>query len=129
MKYEPADGTWVVLPHARGVLKQIRSYIGNAAYEQTKVALQEFLCLYFNAGPCIGKQGNSISPIASTLCPGGKCLKVRWALPGSGKSGGLRLAVVVYCEERVVKIAGAWVRKDDPEDPEFNHAFSLSTRS
>lgn len=28
---------------------------------------------------------------------GGKVLKVRWAIPGSGKSGSLRLVVVAYC--------------------------------
>lgn len=50
---------------------------------------------------------------------GGKILKVRWGLPGMGKSGGLRLAVVAYCESREVVIAGAFLRSDDPDDATF----------
>ena len=53
---------------------------------------------------------------------GGKCIKVRWGLPGQGKSGGLRLAIVVYCERRHVKICGAWKRRSDPSDAEFTEA-------
>jgi len=34
---------------------------------------------------------------------GGKVLKVRWALPGSGKSGSLRLVVVACCDEKRVQ--------------------------
>ncbi|MBK9386935.1 MAG: hypothetical protein IPN34_19140 [Planctomycetes bacterium] len=54
---------------------------------------------------------------------GGKCLKVRWGLSGSGKSGGLRLAIVVYCDARLVKLVGAWRRRADPGDDEFEDAF------
>lgn len=74
-------------------------------------------------GPFVAvkKQGKSISPIGATAA-GGKRLKVRWLIPGKGKSGGLRLAVVAYCEERLVKVAGAWVRKDDPSDGEIDKA-------
>jgi hypothetical protein len=53
---------------------------------------------------------------------GGKCLKVRWGVPGCGKSGGLRLAVVVYCDQKRVKLAGAWNRSSDPSDSDFEEA-------
>ncbi len=113
--------TWLVLAAARRCLDPIRKE-NRAAYEEEKVALQEFLCGYFNSdAECKAKQGNQVSPMQATTA-GGKCLKVRWGLPGHGKSGGLRLAVVAYCEERRVKIAGAWLRRDEPGDAEFSTA-------
>ncbi|HEX4382081.1 MAG TPA: hypothetical protein VH083_04005 [Myxococcales bacterium] len=73
------------------------------------------------------KQGSSISPMkSSATAAGGKRLKVRWAMPGSGKSGGLRLAVAVYCKEKHVKIAGAWLRTDNPSDDAFDAAFGFA---
>lgn len=33
---------------------------------------------------------------ASNTQAGGRCLKVRWAVRGGGKSGGFRLAIVAY---------------------------------
>ena len=114
---------WEVLPRARTALDQVRESRGAAAYDAEKTALRQYLCGYFNSGTCRHKQGDQISPMRSTFtASGGKCLKVRWGLPGGGKSGGLRLAVVVYCEQKHVKICGAWLRREDPSDADFDAA-------
>ena len=120
--YVPTDGKWEVLRGAQPVLDEIRSRMSAEEHEQQKRALQEFLCAYFNSGDCTKELGKSISPVGMKTGKGGKVLKVRWGIPGSGKSAGLRLAVVVYCKELRVKIAGAWIRKDDPPDGEFEKA-------
>lgn len=91
------------------------------AYEQDKRALQEFLCGYFSSGDCTNALGDSISPLKATP-KGGKVLKVRWALPGSGKSGSLRLVVVAYCDEKRVHIAQAFRRSDNPSDDDVRDA-------
>ncbi|MEM9767806.1 MAG: hypothetical protein AAF892_08005 [Cyanobacteria bacterium P01_D01_bin.71] len=117
MKYSPTDGRWTSLPSAEG-LKQVQKLMDEQTYEQNKEALKLFLCAYFSTGKCTHKQGKSISPIGSTP-KGGKILKVRWGLPGQGKSGGLRLAVVAYCEEKRVVIADAFLRNTDPDNDDF----------
>jgi hypothetical protein len=115
-----ADIQWHVLERAMPCLARIRATMTPQDYDRDKVALQEFLCGYFRAGSCRHRQGRSIAPLkSSTTEAGGKCLKVRWATPGSGKSGGLRLAIVVYCDRKLVKVAGAWQRAQDPSDDEF----------
>lgn len=91
-------------------------------YSESVDQLRWFLCTYFDA------QVNCVSGLAGSLsCLGGsgtfKHFKVRWALPGGGKSGGLRLAVAVDCGARKVVIAGAWVRKDDPSNSDVDQAF------
>ena len=119
----PDDIRWLVLSAAKPCLDQVRSSMAREDYDADRRALREFLCGYFNTGACAHKQGRAISPMRSTLTDaGGKCLKVRWGVPGGGKSGGLRLAVVVYCRERCVKLCGAWKRIDDPSDVEFADA-------
>ncbi len=55
---------------------------------------------------------------------GGKVLKVRWAYPGCGKSGSLRLVVVAYCEEKRVHIAQAFDRRENPSDDDITDAVS-----
>ena len=122
--YRPEDGTWEVMRGAQAVLGEVRKQLGEDEYALQKRALQEFLCHYFSTGRCLGKLGCSISPISGPVPASGKCLKVRWAMPGGGKSGGLRLAVVVYCEQRRVQLAGAWIRRDDPSNADFEEAFS-----
>lgn len=120
MRYLPSDGTWTVSPTAAG-LSQVRDSLGEAVYEGQKKSLQTFLCAYFSTGHCDTKQGASISPLGATPA-GGKILKVRWGLPGQGKSGGLRLCVVAYCDELRVTIAEAFVRKDNPSDAALEQA-------
>lgn len=117
-QYEPQDGKWSIVPTANG-LKEAREKIGEESYSKSKAALKTYLCNYFSTGKdCTEKQGVAISPVGATP-KGGKILKVRWALPGCGKSGGLRLAVVAYCSELRVVIAEAFLRKDDPSDADF----------
>jgi hypothetical protein len=117
------DITWEVLHDAQKDLAFVRAELGEDAYKETKHALQDLLCNYFNSGSQCSKKGLSISPMGATELGGGKKLKVRWALPGGGKSGGLRLAVVAFCQRRLVRIAGAWARKEDPGDADFEEAF------
>lgn len=115
-----------MLDHAREQLARAREALGEDGYAKERSAFQSFLCSYFDSGHCRHRMG-SIAPMASSNTPrGGKCLKVRWGLPGSGKSGGLRLALVVYCEMREVKVVGAWTRRDDPSDAEFGSAFGTA---
>jgi hypothetical protein len=123
----PKDIKWEMLPAVMTVVAPIRRDMGEDTYQTDKEALQSFLCNYFNSDDgkdCRRRQHTGIAPMGGTTNRGGKCLKVRWRLPGQGKSGGLRLAVVAYCKEKRVKLAGAWVRKDDPSDDDFNEAFA-----
>ena len=115
MKYSPSDGKWTLSPSATE-LRKLRGQWSSEQYEAQKKAIQIFLCSYFSSeNDCRKKQGDSIIPVASTP-KGGKVLKVRWGMPGCGKSGGLRLVVVAYCDELRVEIAEGVVRKDSLPD-------------
>lgn len=120
MHYAPEDGKWQVGEKAT-LLSELRARMTPEEYEQDKRALKEFLCGYFSAGDCRNSQGSSISPMKATP-RGGKVLKVRWAYPGCGKSGSLRLVVVAYCDEKRVHIAQAFDRREDPSDSDIQNA-------
>ena len=120
MHYEPSDGKWQIGGDAT-LLIELRQQMSPDDYEMEKRALQEFLCGYFSTGDCSNAQGDSISPLKATA-KGGKVLKVRWGLPGAGKSGSLRLVVVAYCEQKRVHIAQAFSRRDNPSDDDFRDA-------
>ena len=120
MHYEPQDGKWQ-LGEKASLLSDLRLRIPAEEYEQQKQALKEFLCGYFSTGDCRNAQGASISPMKATP-GGGKVLKVRWAYPGCGKSGSLRLVVVAYCEQKRVYIAQAFNRREDPSDEDIQDA-------
>jgi hypothetical protein len=122
MSYAPQDGKWQVGPEAQ-VLHELRQAMTSEDFEADKPALQEFLCGYFNSGECQNAQGKSIAPMKATP-KGGKVLKVRWAYPGRGKSGSLRLVVVAYCSEKRVHIAQAFNRREDPTDEDIRDAIS-----
>jgi len=51
-------------------------------------------------------------------------MKVRWGLPGYGKSGSLRLILVVHCEKKEVIVAGAFWRRDDPSDDDVERVIA-----
>jgi hypothetical protein len=121
--YRPSDGTWQIANYAPGI-QEARALLGEELYEENKKALQEFLCNYFSAGACNAAQGSSISPLGATRA-GGKILKVRWALPGCGKSGSLRLCVVAYCAELRVFVAAGFMRRENPTDQDFKDATAL----
>lgn len=120
MSYQPSDGKWQIGPNAE-LLFELRSQMTPEEYAENKKALQEFLCGYFSSGNCANSQGDSISPLKATP-RGGKVLKVRWGIPGSGKSSSLRLVVVAYCDQKRVHIAQAFARRDNPTDNEFLQA-------
>lgn len=122
MQYVPEDGKWQVSEQAT-LISDVRSRMPAADYEATKRALKEFLCGYFSSGDCRNALGSSISPMKATPA-GGKVLKVRWAYPGCGKSGSLRLVVVAYCEQRRVVIAQAFDRRDDPTDADITDSVN-----
>ena len=110
-KYEPSDGIWTLSETAH-TLRSLKKTWPAGKYEESKNALKEFLCSYFSSEhDCTSKQGKSISPIGATR-RGGKVLKVRWMVPGGGKSGGLRLVVIAYCKEKRVEIAEGVIRAD-----------------
>lgn len=122
----PTEIKWVVCEDALAAATELKTTLGNDRYESVKDGLKQFLCGYFSAvTTCDSKQGASISPIRSGI-PKAKGLKVRFGYPGCGKSGGLRLAVLAYCEQRLVKITGAWIRREDPDDDEFAESFNAS---
>lgn len=80
-------------------------------YASTTKSLQDLLCVYFDATGCLRETGKTVSPVGGTA-DGGKVLKVRQAIPGQGKSGGLRLQLVAYCKDRRVVVVGATLRKN-----------------
>jgi hypothetical protein len=120
VKYAPGDGTWLVVGNAKG-LREVRQAFGEAEYSEQKKAIRLFLCEYFSTGNCNNELGSTISPIGGSP-KGGKVLKVRWVLPGSGKSGGLRIIAVVYCDKKCVCIAEAFYRREDPTEREIEVA-------
>ncbi len=117
MHYLPTDGKWQVGGNAK-LLIDLRQQMTPDQFEAERRALQEFLCGYFSSGDCNHSLGDSISPLKATP-KGGKVLKVRWGLPGTEKSGSLRLVIVAYCDERRVHIVQAFNRRDNPVDDDF----------
>lgn len=121
MKYKATDGVWEVLPTEGN--SEARAAFSKTEFDESRRSLKNLLCTYFSSGNCAAALGKTIEPMGATQS-GGKILKVRWALPGCGKSGGLRLAVVVFCSERRVVIADAFVRKDDPSTEDFLNSIA-----
>lgn len=121
---EPSDITWELLPDAEEWAALLREQLGHDGYAEMRRAFQSFMSKYFSSDAgCARPLFRSVAPMGVNPT-GGKCLKVRWMLPGHGKQGGLRLAVIAYCEVRRVKIAQMWPRKDDPGDGDFKAAFA-----
>lgn len=119
------DVTWRFSEEAAADVRDVRADLGDK-YRASVSALRDFLCGYFTMDSgCSAPLGKTISPMGSTKA-GGKMLKVRWTLPGSGKSGGLRLAVVAFCNERKVILSRGFIRKDDPSDSDFEGAGELA---
>lgn len=118
----PYEITWQIGKKSKGI-SAYRKAVGELEYEAQKKSLRDFLCAYFDSDHCDNKLGDSVSPLGASKA-GAKVLKVRWLFPGSGKSGGLRLAVMVFCKQRRVVIAEAWVRKINPSDQDVWDAVS-----
>lgn len=107
----PGDIRWRLSSEASKRATRLRDKIGEDSYADSKGALKEFLCGYFAAeGECSRKQGASVSPLGAGGA-GRKRLKVRWVLPGGGKSGGLRIIADVDCANRDVLLQVIEIRK------------------
>lgn len=119
MTYIPSQGTWTTVD-ATG-LRSARARFSPEEYEQVKANLQLLLCAYFSMGNCSTSMGETISPMGLSG-RGGKILKVRCGIPGQGRSGGLRLAIVVYCQQLRVVVAEAFMRNTNPSTQDFNDA-------
>lgn len=118
---QKGDIRWMLTSRAVADLSDFRREMGEDTYAEERRAFQEFFCDYINTGSDCQSKGCNVSPLGRSG-GGGKLFKVRWALPGGGKSGGLRLAVVAYCAEKRVMIAAAWLRREDPGDADFTEA-------
>ena len=122
MDIQRSDITWLVKASAQSSVSEYRDRVG-AQYSSLLRSFQECICLYINSnGECTAK-GLNISPMGGTP-NGAKAFKIRWMYPGCGKSGGLRLAILMWCNERKVIVAGMWERREDPSADEFARAFS-----
>jgi hypothetical protein len=115
---KPAEVTWELSAAALKAVAPIRKQLGDNGYEKDKQALRTTLCEYFSSSTDCVSKGLNISPIGKTP-RSGKVLKARWAFPGCGKSGGLRLCVVAYCGDKRVRVASAVRRKDEPTTKEL----------
>lgn len=108
--------TWLVTESAAIEVREIRAMRGEDGYAQDVRDLREYMTAYFEASQgCTVKLGRSVSPIGVTS-QGGKILKTRWKYPGAGKSGGLRLCLVAFCDERRVVLCHAAIRRDADDD-------------
>ncbi len=117
MDIQRGDITWLVKPSAQGSVSEYRQRVGQH-YRGLLRSFQDSICFYINShGECTAK-GVNISPMGGTP-NGAKIFKMRWMYPGCGKSGGLRLAVLMWCNERKVVVAGLWERREDPSPNEF----------
>jgi len=114
--------TWKYTSRAQDDIAEVRAEMGYAEYRADIRRLRLYLCAYFNGDDgCMRGLGKSVRCLGATA-KGGKKLKVRWATPNCGKSGGLRIAVTAFCDERLVVLTRMWVRKDDPDEDEFSDA-------
>jgi hypothetical protein len=81
------DITWIVTEEGHADLGDVREALGTG-YKADVAALQDLLSDYFSGDEgCTTRLGKTISPLGLTSS-GGKLLKVRWLMPGCGKSGG-----------------------------------------
>lgn len=108
MAVHPSQITWMVSADARRFLDERFGDLYWSHVEPFRTAI----CGYINAeNECLARQGKRIAPIAGGD-NGWKWFKMRWALPGVGASGALRLYVALHCESRQVEILAACRRKD-----------------
>ena len=116
--------TWKLSPKVLATVAPIRKQMGESEYKEDREAFQDYLCGYFSSdNGCTKELGRGISPTGCPTKAGWKCLKVRWSSPGTGKSGGLRLAVTVNCKEKLVNVLRAWNRDENPANEDFEAVF------
>lgn len=116
---------WRITRTARMLQAPFRSddLMDHEAFQASKQALKELIVEYINSdGHCHEKMGDTVSPMGAAP-DGGKAYKIRWALPGGGRSGGLRIAIVMFCATKTVEVRGMWSRRDKPSNADFDAAF------
>ncbi len=118
-RLDSSDITWIVAASARAALDELRDTLGPKWYDDTKHALREVVTDFINAhGACDQRQGSSVACIGSTD-EGHKVLKVRCALMGAGKSGGLRVALSADCVARRIGVVLVERRRESPSVEEM----------
>jgi len=91
-------------------------------YLEQVESLKVFLCGYFTSDrQCMNKM-HGIAPLGY-VAGKGKGFKVKWGLPGTSKSTGIRMAVLAQCEAKKVIVVAAFLRRDEPSDEDFAEAF------
>lgn len=117
---------WIVHPSAGARVARLRRVFGDT-YTAQRNTLRTTLCDYFNRTPgCLERSGAMIYPIGGAPA-NAKALKVRWGVPGRGRSGGLRFLFAAYCDERRVVLCGVWNRSEDPSNDELMSALGELT--
>lgn len=112
VEYKPTDIRWTVAAHAHAAAVAIEKDLGEDWYNKAKAGLKSLLSSYFGMhNRCETGLGNTIRPVGGGSS-GAVCLKVRWGLPGCGRSGGLRIIFTAWCDERSVEIQNISKRKD-----------------
>jgi hypothetical protein len=117
---------WVLTAAAQHDIRERGLPIKPVEYEIEKRAIQRTLANYFDQTLCESK-ASQIARVGTTD-DGGKVLKMRWARPGQGKSGGFRLIVVAYCEASQVTLCRIFDRKQEPTDVDVVTASGLARR-
>ena len=126
MVVAPASITWLLTKPAANDFAVLRADLGDVEYARQRQSLQALLCAYFGEKHCDYKLGKSIAPVAPAP-PGKKLLKVRWALPGRGKSGGLRIILSIDCKHRRCTLLRALERVDEPTSKDIDLAAKLDS--
>jgi hypothetical protein len=122
---EPLQRTHFQWSCEPGATQELRKYYkSDEAYEGFLEALGIYLCNYYSATRGRTKT-KAIAPVQCGV-DGGRGFKVRWMIPGGGRSGGFRLGVLAVCDRMRVVVALAELRRNDPADKEFVKAFAVA---
>lgn len=119
---KPEDLTWEITPSARKTAAKLRAEMTAEEYQNSKRGLQCLICGYLALGDLSQRMGSTICPIGGGG-NGEHWFKVRWSLPGRGKSRSLRLAIAVSMSDRIVRIAFIARRGEDPKIEEITAAL------
>lgn len=107
---EATEITWTLSPEAWEFVRGLPPEVLDQ-YDMLKSAFKRLICSYINVNGRCDVQALGVSPMGKHVT-GGKELKVRLAVPGRGKRGSLRLAVVAFCDDKAVRISDACWRRD-----------------
>ena len=122
---DPSAFKWQATPAARQELAKVYGSEGMAEFRDK---LGKHLCCGYYPATSGRSKAMGVSPISCGV-QDGRGFKVRWAYPGCGKSGGIRMAILALCPARRIIIAFACKRKEDPADKEVDRAFEGASSS